>query len=575
MMERASMSHIGWPQGPSVWVSCGTGLNPGSKLAVVPLLLLSITLLPQFAPPAHAQACVPATQTYPSPDGLNRYRINTGQFAAELGMTSAQARFAVGLAASAWNLNGRSGYFEYSDSTTREGPDDFCSDPGDWNLITISEDDFGVCGNGAAFSFVAPACNGTRWWMNICPNSTLVFWKWMWSGSPTVGHVDLVQSIAHDFGHVIGLGHPTDTMCNVGGAVMCRTAYSIGGTRQRDLYPWDVRCSFDYADARQLDVVAAEYWFGTLSGTYPVAPDEAFKGHPNRQSSGTGPSWSRTVHRGNDPVRTWVSTYPSLLATSPSRHVNSARRSHTPSATWWPERPEYLRSMLHVELGSASWDQSYGIMQALSTVDLSAGTLSWLSHCTTAGWPCSNSIVQSGHRIAHAWDDYNSTSVTSWVHQNRWDHTGDREIRISHGSFSDQHVGLPHKTGRYAPLPPAIACRAYQAGDYYDCILAYVSLGDLDGRIRLRMFYYYQGNYYWRPTEVSLSLYTATGMTLWYQSGYWWLAYGVLGTANAVHVYRSSNGNVWSYQHSLGRSIQAPAAASHWAEELNYVYLAR
>lgn len=75
--------------------------------------------------------------------------------------------------------------------------------------------------------------------MRICPSAEFRHWSWSSHGYPGAGEIDIIQTIAHEFGHLLGLGHPD---CSADQAVMCPTVNSNQRTRQRQLFHFDTHC---------------------------------------------------------------------------------------------------------------------------------------------------------------------------------------------------------------------------------------------------------------------------------------------------------------------------------------------
>jgi hypothetical protein len=535
------------------------------------VLAILSTLAPDLA---HAQACVQSNGNYPDPSGRNDYRINIGSFNAELGLHTAATIMAVGLAQSTWTQNGRSGYFLYDGSTDFEGDGDFCNATTGWNLVTMV--DHGDCAS--ARGFVKTQCNGTRWWMNVCPRD-----NWSTFGDPGSGEIDMIQTMAHEFGHLTKLGHPGSTFCSTGGAVMCPTASSNQLTRQRDLYPWDVECSFDFAAARDLDVISIQQTGGVFSSPVTVPPSGsppsgAYRGHPAARWSGGTPYWSRVVHRDTTTeTDTRMTSYLGITSTATARTANVGLNSHTPSMVWWPEESSDIRSIYQRPTSSTkSWTQTYGARQSIYPFDLSASAnFQWLQHCTNGSTPCSSAIVRTGHRIAHAWNDDIDQSMTAWVHQNRLTNSSDREVRITHDVLSATLLSQPAVPGVQSSVPPVLACKNGQAAEGYDCILAYVAYNEQFGHIRHRYFSVAaNGTYTWRNNEMIDGSATYSGMALWHQDGYWWRAYNHNNTSNVI-IHKSADGLSWSFVTHHGLSVQAPAAVSTFTGYTNHLFLTR
>jgi len=292
---------------------------------------------------AHGQACVLSGNTYPSPDGQNACYVNAAQFQSHLGVNQAQVGYMVEHAASTWNLSGRSGWLHLHGTTSLA--DDTCSLPGHYvNRVTM----FAHSSCNIYRAFAIPVCQGQHWWVNVCPNYT-----WSTVGNPGTGEIDLITTLAHEFGHVLNLGHPSGTFCGGvnGGAVMCPSASSPQSTRQRDVYPWDIACSYDATGARNTLTFARFHSSGSFGAESLVDPVDGFRGAPGAVEQ---PSfmWFRAMHRGVLSDRTWLTTYNSASGTFPAQTHNLGARGLQLSVVWWHEQIDRIRSVFLHEIAS-------------------------------------------------------------------------------------------------------------------------------------------------------------------------------------------------------------------------------
>jgi len=520
---------------------------------------------------AHAQTCAFATHTYPNPDGENRFRINVAQFQSHLGIPQSRVGFMVEHAASTWNLSGRSGWFRLMGTTTLEN--ELCELPAHyWNRVTMSADWRCIFGR----AFAIPVCQGQHWWINVCPG-----FPWSTIGDPDPDQIDLIATLVHEFGHVLNLGHPPTPFCGAanGGAVMCTDALP-GKTMHRELYSWDVTCSYDAADARDTRTYARLHSSGSFGAESLVTPVDGFRGAPGAVEV---PSlmWFRAMHRSTVSDRTWLTTYNSASNNFPSQTLNLGERGLQLSVVWWHEQIDRIRAIFLYEISTpGGWNQTWGARSAIYAPDFSGGLLGtpWLRHCTSGSGPsCPSQIVRTGHRLSHAHDNVSDVSVTAWMHQSRTSGNEDREIRIAYEYQGGERVGVPYITGIRTSVAPAIACN-YPHADGFACLVAYVDFNDPDYRVRVRAFIRFFGTLVWHPNVVTMPVPTTHGVALWYHNGLWWLAANqsvLTGGSLEVRVYSSSDGQSWSYATGLGPSIQAPAVVSYRVAGDNRIMISR
>jgi hypothetical protein len=130
--------------------------------------------------------------------------------------------------------------------------------------------------------------------------------------------------------------------------------------------------------------------------------------------------------------------------------------------------------------------------------------------------------------------------------------------------------------GVRSDVSPGLACKAFEAGEYSDCMLAYTDLADPTNRIKFRRFYAQSNGQYYYPviegpdqTIDSAQWHrTASPIALFYHSQKWWVIFRLaLATgAGALRVYSSPNGltDTWTYHGSLGYSATGANAIGDW-----------
>ncbi len=197
--------------------------------------------------------CVASNGDYADKNRLKKYRINSNSFL-DLGLTTGQAWTAVVTGADVWNDQGSSGFFRVlGDSTLPDIPltKALCDAAGvDYSLVRAVDE----CA--AKASTEERCCDGSTCEGDTYPATQFIIkvrtrdaacnlWDWSVEGIGP-GEWDLVQTMAHEFGHTQGLGHPAN------GEFATLKPTDEGTARSRDLYQWDLKCLGEISGYRAL-----------------------------------------------------------------------------------------------------------------------------------------------------------------------------------------------------------------------------------------------------------------------------------------------------------------------------------
>lgn len=533
-----------------------------------------------FTAAAHALECQHSTNFRvgnASPPGSQLatnygYRVNAGSFSLA-GISSSQASIAAIRASDVWNDQSQFGRFTYLGTT---GITDLPHDRVDcvaagtnFSIVTMHD----VCWT--AHAIAEPRCHdsyGTPTQFNImlarCGPSypTAVPWA---VGAIGPDELDLVSVLAHEFGHTLGLGHHKD-----GFGVMTPPT-PLNSIVRRELYQADHECAEHNPD---LGARTTTGYRRTISGG-SVGAETAYlvgaNGSPGRSWLANGWSYGWLV---SDAAAHWfqssVEDIPSIDPLTGSAVL----------ATVWREDPAFDRAFYteHFEwpIGSRYTAAAHHRVRYARSADSFATTsgTGTLSHCSAMSgpWSCSTSTpLQTGHRLAFAFDDYEGRTVTAWAHQNRANNSASNELRITVGQIG--HATLPvHNTlGERSAVGPGVACHDNNAGGYA-CVAAYVDPDDAYGLVRTRRFTPVWNSSLNRYTlsvssEVVVGTTTASSIAAWRAGDYWWFAVRVAGDGQPMQLWRSTNGSSWTSQGNFGATYVGPTAVSYYVGTSNHL----
>ena len=393
---------------------------------------------------------------------------------------------------------------------------------------------------------------------------------------------DMVAILTHEFGHSLNIGHPQNN-----GGIMKSTS-------RRDLYQNDVECAEEYYDGflgwRLLTLRQTSFTSGVFSSAV----------------FGSGVSSAMGVSSGGQNItpNEFRSSYFHGVGTTAyiQRYSGSYQTLGTgqflPIAPLRVHRRELLPTYRDAVIMMPRLASSYGnlsterwtprVYQSASGFELGVDSNLPLTECVSpapglmTGCGSEKSVVTL-RRPVGAYDDYTNRSVIAWTHLDR-SHpsvSANHDVRISWGFYdgsytSARRLAPSSSLGVRSDVSPGLACKAFEAGEYSDCMLAYTDLADPTNRIKFRRFYAQSNGQYYYPviegpdqTIDSAQWHrTASPIALFYHSQKWWVIFRLaLATgAGALRVYSSPNGltDTWTYHGSLGYSATGANAIGDW-----------
>ena len=408
--------------------------------------------------------------------------------------------------------------------------------------------------------------------------------------------MDLVQTIAHEFGHLLGLDHPDENqLCDtIDEAVMAPTCNSNARLRQRQLYHYDTHCIQALEDdggsaAVGTRDVESRVFIQSSNGSFSdweQSPESWIKGSTMRTPS----SYSNQRYRAMMRVlptgeNSHYRVYQGFYGGSNGEGWNTPGMGIVHTLSFWTASgfDDYVRAFRQTS-NDDGWDSVMRAAQARYDINDFPNSRYFdgdVTVCMDAS--CSSEgFVASGFRLSHAQDDRWGENLTAYQNQNRADDSEDHEIWIASLVEDQTTYGHVEKTGYKTLYNPSVACSQgnIQALDgNYDCILAYTSFGTEIPRIELRFFMRadWFGTLIYNWSEDEVSTYTTGGApAVWYNNdeGAWYLA-RVTAASAGVRIYKSFNGVNWTFQESLGYSITSPVSGNVFSEQEAGVVLTR
>jgi len=526
---------------------------------------------------ACGQAEAACHETYGFEDVVREwtYEINTTSFGQLSGITSMTGPRAVVSAADTWNEQANSSYFRYTGTTTRDSIDDQltslqCDAQNIKSLVVVDPARFQGSANNAETQ--TNACLDA----NGIPTRFVIYINVRDFGVGDVSgtnKLDLESIIAHEFGHVVGLGHPAQ-----GGeedeATMQLTDDGAGRMRRRDLYQWDIECANGYSPGypqhqrsltgyEQFQVGSYVYSQTAFTGAWNVAKATASMTHHNGYWQ-----WSSAVKRED-----WL-YWTEDLDTADTMPVSASYLTAAFTSGLW-------REDLSMDRGFSSeyldYPDSYDLLGKhrvyyyRSSNGFQSDSSSPLYHCNSmTGWmTCSSmSNVFSSEPVAVAWVPQYSRSVVAWVNQNRLDNAESWEIFVSIGTLQHWLLSEPDKLGVRSSVSPGVACASASSPLGATCVVAYVSVSDPYQRVKLRKYIPIPwGDRYqlFFISETTTSLATGSRIAAWFADGKFWFAARSMDVGQAVAAYNSTDGVQWTLVDSdIGPSVTGPSAVSYY-----------
>ncbi len=351
---------------------------------------------------------------------------------------------------------------------------------------------------------------------------------------------DLQTLMTHEFGHPFGLGHLDD-------AIMHEVYQNT--VKGRDVFHADIECTRQVIGERQTAGYARLVENGTLSNELaytwlPVANSAVGMGN----LAGT-PRWT-SVSKDTFGLY-WLENFVAPSFNRLDQPNEDALSVFTPAV--WREQPSVNRVFYSKAEPGRDGIQSVRVRRSVNGFQNEIDEA--LEECTnsTGFLSCSTSQpVQSAARVAVAWDDYNSRSVTAWIRQDRSQFVN--EVRVSVGMAGD--ALLPQSSPILvsgqpltSTVAPGLVCKMYEA-DNYDCMLAVVPGDDPLRRVTIYRFWVNESGsghtLHVDPNATQLSASTGSKIAAWYHDGEFWLAYRTMYPGQYVQVMRSANSVDWT-----------------------------
>lgn len=544
--------------------------------------------------PGYANAQTPDCEYNTSPankTGSNPYKISYQNANLIDGLSNTEWKYQVLQSTEVWNANANGGWLVYDGDSTQVDfiPANGCTTAEKINLVRIGVKGDGIC-TGNSLGWFNTRCDGTQWMLTICGSNNAApactmgsqcdsgicdvannacALSWHVQGDYSGGGGDLLVVMNHEFGHVLGLDHPTASQ-NVG--VMGSSA--TGGLRRRALYPWDIECHERGYGRRSRSI---RHYFqahnvSTLSGPTTSASGYS-KGMGNVRIDGGSAFWSTVAYSYR---------FRNSKGTSLSGTITNFNQQYVSGFTnaWFPDLPTRWRTMYNYDYDSANrYANSYqlnNIYQYAYDHDFNSGTLTQgkMYACTQAPPNCSPEPIYSYQPISVSPDIVSGRTVFAWVNANRTNDDEDRQIWISVGNrgSSERLLNVPHKLTIPGTTPTkslkssinvALACGEMYSAGGYDCVIVYSPITAKSYAMETRRFYVTgsSDNYglAWGSTA-SVGWLTGSNVTAWFNNSTWWLAHT---SGTTIHVRNSSNSTSWSHYSTLGAgSIGPPQAMS-------------
>lgn len=407
--------------------------------------------------------------------------------------------------------------------------------------------------------------------------------KWK-TGDPALPGIDMINTMTHEFGHVLGIGHPLKA-----------NAFSVmefQNPNRRELYQLDTECAEEYYDGHPLSLAGTQMVFSGGSFSSSLVGSSTFWSMASGVTSGgsaSSPNRFRGVRMTNSGL--YAEKYSSGL-----RYLGNINNltSHPPSRIHRRDLPAASRDAILVKRRGTKDYGSYRHEKFYQTIYLSSdgfeanATSETLKYCSSASGSMlqtCNAVenVYSARRVAAAYDEWTGRTVYAWTDQNRENHLQNNNLLVAFGNYNANTVGLPFSAGVRSDVAPGVACKAGQAGSIgYDCMLAYTDITDSKNSVRFRRFFAYDNGSHYVPLfeagyhQVDAAGWqrTASPIGLFYHSGKWWLAIKLaLATGNGgVRFYSSTTGDedTWTGHGSFGYTATGAGAIGDWTGS-NYV----
>jgi len=520
-----------------------------------------------------SQECETSSDTHNNTNTNKSYKIKLDSLFDDVsGFSTTELIQSVVLGADIWNWQGNTGSFRYTGTTSITIPlladmdtQAKCNTLGiNYSIVYLTtEEDSNSAHNDAI-------CGGNQFLIKLYLYDENLSIRNFGNGA-TSNVRDISGTVAHEFGHSLGLGHCNDDVDESNVYCIMRTS-TTPNANWRALYEWEYQCTVDNSSFRDNYAYRREH---TSSGF----------GSPT-QISNTNNIVKATSGITYDPTAKYTSIYHETSTyawdeyggsntdiTNPSTYngsglVNTIWRESTGTdrmiySYWDDDGSDYTLDSVHI------------VRQIRSTNEFSSQTNENLSRCTSmTGWmTCSSTTdVDSYGPISFGFLDDIDRTVSVWMNHDRTDYSNFddfNEIYISVGHVNDSTLSIPHQTDIRTSVPPSVSCLEDFSGSY-DCIMTYVNISDMTNTIKSRRFYVSTGTNNYNITldsteyTVNSNAKTASPMALWYIStnSKFYLAFRSSETNQNINIYESNtSGTSWTLITSnLDYSITGPSA---------------
>jgi hypothetical protein len=568
------------PMGSWRYESSATALQRLVRLAFALTCLGGLVL---FAPAEAAAACTTSNVNHGNTNGGKTYRVNAVSLDLLTTIGSREAvSSAIHMSAATWNNHANAGYFRIglsTSDTSLPSTKAACDAAGiNYSLVVVKNQNgskavtSGACESGGVATQFVITIN--------TKDSSGNLWDFRTHASVMgANQWDLVQTMTHEFGHTMRLGHPSTEDATM-------TPTTMGTNRSRDLYQWDLECAASISGHRSLTgyrythsaSFSSESAFTSGTG-WPVANVSV-----GVTSSATPGVWGWATSVKQSACTNWLSAFSPATAkcTSISTTVGMS-----PTEAVWREDTTNDRIFYadYLDLPTA-YDASstHRVAYRRSTNQFTSQVSGSLSSCTAMSgfFVCNGTTpVQSGKHVSVAWDNLHNRTVFAWVNQNRANNAQEREIRLAIGNIA--HTTLPQhdSLGVQSSVTPGVACESFSAGGF-DCIVAYVDQTNTANRVRTRRFYASAGankyNLVLDPNVYDVSFApTASRVAAWYNgtNSKFYIATRPQRVNELTEIFESTDGATWTFLQTLNASVVGPSAASVWEGPVNALVLAR
>ncbi len=563
---------------------------------------------------AQAHAAPPASCDVPPPVRVVEYVIATDTVPLVDGYSEDQMIFAAAVAAEAWNEQTNGTYLVYAGEyvgdqicTQRQidckaGTDPTCHAAWIYQNAcpetTVQIDCSQIPDDGLLIGAQARTGWGEK--RSICSGEERVTFNTLgdaatqfnlvdrlWStGLPGAAENDLLFTLTHELGHVVGLGDHY----NNSGTIM--TGVPALGADLHDLYAWDRGC-VSAGGHRSLDGYRRYVSGGNLGSEWMfTAGWQLTNGAPGVTRGNGFPQWASVANADAEVfMHEGLSDFTNADDVWWTHNSWSTAAAQSPRLIRFRGQSAYTSEVLDIDYVVYSSEEDYDApgthngrhqMRYVRSDDAFASSLDrgYLATCTNMlDWDtCSSSeMVYSAKPLTLAYNDAHDVSVAAWVNQGDdiSNMTNRHEIAVAVGLANSSTLGERQWLGVHSAVTPAMACKDDPSSSR-DCFVAYVDLDDADGRIEIERFDLSRNDGQYRfdlsnrthvenPSGLT-SVRTASSMTAWYHSDRYYLAIKSLEPGMPVRVFRSSwNGGSFSeVSGDFGTTVAGPEAVSHW-----------